>query len=188
MVGLQLFTVGWMLVECSASLVAAKQANSSALLAFGSDSFVELLSACIVLLQFWKRFPLREEIATRVAATLLFVLCGVIAVTSVLGLIGGMSADTSLLGIAITSAALLLMPVVAFLKRRKAIAIGNRALAADSVQSATCAYLAAVTLASLGLNAWLHVPWIDPVAALVAVPIIYVEGRKAWRGIPCGCH
>lgn len=184
---LQLFTVSWMLVECSVALVAAEQARSSVLFAFGSDSFVELLSACVVLLQFLPGFPLSERDATRSAAFLLFALCAVIAASALLALIQRIPADTSVMGIAITSCALLVMPLVALMKRRKARALNNRALAADAVQSATCAYLAAVTLCSLATNAVFHVSWIDPVAALLVVPIVFNEGRKAWKGQPCGC-
>ena len=63
----------------------------------------------------------------------------------------------------------------------------NRALAADAAQSATCAYLAAVTLAGLAAYAVWRVAWVDTAAALIAVPIIVVEGRRAWRGEGCGC-
>src|SRR5580693_9245288 len=71
---LQYVTIGWMLVECAASLVAAAQAHSVALLAFGSDSLIELLSASVVLLQFLPRFPLKKVHAERAAAVLLFLL------------------------------------------------------------------------------------------------------------------
>ena len=90
-------------------------------------------------------------------------------------------------GIAITVAALIAMPVLATLKRREARRSGNSALAADAVQSATCAYLAFITLAGLAVNAIFHLPWFDPVAALVAAPILVKEGRSAWRGQTCGC-
>jgi divalent metal cation (Fe/Co/Zn/Cd) transporter len=79
------------------------------------------------------------------------------------------------------------MPVLAALKRRQARRMENTALAADATQSATCAYLAAVTLAGLGIHAVWHLSWIDPVAALAAVPILLVEGRRTWRGESCGC-
>ena len=65
--------------------------------------------------------------------------------------------------------------------------VDTRALAADAVQSATCAYLAGLTLLGLVLNATLHIRWVDPLAALVAIPIIVVEARRALRGEACGC-
>jgi len=63
----------------------------------------------------------------------------------------------------------------------------DKALAADATQSATCAYLAAVTLAGLLIFAVWHIAWVDTVAALAAIPILVVEGRRAWRGEGCGC-
>ena len=96
-------------------------------------------------------------------------------------------AETSSLGIAITVLALIAMPVLAALKRQQARALDNRALAADAAQSATCAWLAAVTLAGLAVNALWHIVWVDSVAALLAVPIIIVEARRTWRGESCAC-
>ena len=65
---LQYVTIAWMLIECALSLIAAAQAHSVALLAFGSDSLIELLSASVVLLQFLPRFPLKKTHAERAAA------------------------------------------------------------------------------------------------------------------------
>jgi divalent metal cation (Fe/Co/Zn/Cd) transporter len=88
---------------------------------------------------------------------------------------------------AITVAALVAMPVLAYLKRREARRTNHVALAADAVQSATCAYLAFITLVGLAVNAAFHVAWIDSAAALLAVPILVSEGRSAWRGRTCAC-
>jgi divalent metal cation (Fe/Co/Zn/Cd) transporter len=182
---LQYITIAWMLVECTLSLTAAAQAHSVALLAFGSDSLIELLSASVVLLQFLPRMPLKKSHAERTAATLLFLLAGVVVVIALLAYRTPM--ETSCLGIGITAAALVAMPVLAWLKRRQARRENDRALAADAMQSATCAYLAAVTLLGLVLFAVWHVRWVDTVAALAAVPVLIVEGRRAWRGEGCGC-
>jgi divalent metal cation (Fe/Co/Zn/Cd) transporter len=182
---LQYITIAWMLVECSLSLIAAVQAHSVALLAFGSDSLIELLSASVVLLQFLPRFPLKPAHAERAAAVLLYLLAAAVVVIALLSYRNPV--ETSCLGIGITAAALVAMPLLAWLKRRHARAVNNRALAADAVQSATCAYLAAVTLAGLVIFALWHIRWVDTVAALAAVPVVIVEGRRAWRGEACGC-
>ena len=182
---LQWITLGWMTLECGGSLYAAARAHSVALAAFGSDSFVELLSAGVVLLQFLPRFTLKQTHAKKAAAILLFVLAGIVVCIAVLGF--RTKVETSPLGIAITALALVLMPLLAWLKRRQARALNNPALAADATQSATCAYLAAVTLAGLAINAVWHVAWVDSAAALAAVPVLIVEGRRTWRGDGCGC-
>ena len=182
---LQGITLAWMALECGASLWAAAKTNSIALLAFGSDSLVEMLSATVVLLQFLPRFPLKKAHADRAAAVLLFLLAAVVILIAWLGRARPM--ETSVVGIAVTALALIAMPVLAWMKRRQARRMNNRALAADATQSATCAYLAAVTLAGLAIYAIWQIRWVDTVAALATVPILIVEGRRTWCGENCGC-
>lgn len=182
---LQGITIAWMVLECCASLWAAARAHSVALLAFGSDSLIELLSAIVVLLQFLPRFPLRKSYADRTAAILLFFLAFAVVGIACLG--RGRPMEVSYIGIAVTALALIAMPVLAWMKRSQAQRINNRALAADATQSATCAWLAAVTLGGLAIYALWHIRWVDTFAALVSVPIILIEGRRAWRGEGCGC-
>lgn len=79
------------------------------------------------------------------------------------------------------------MPVLAWQKRKLALRTGNNALAADAVQSATCAYLALIALAGLALNAAFHLASADALAALAATPILILEGRRVLRGQGCGC-
>jgi divalent metal cation (Fe/Co/Zn/Cd) transporter len=184
---LQIITLAWMLAECLIALVAAWRAHSPLLLAFGADSFVELMSALVVLLQFVPRFTLSEARASRLAGIFLFLLGGVVTLASALALFRKVRPETSWMGIGIAIAALMVMPVLSSAKRKAGKATGNIALSADAVQSATCAYLAAITLAGLALNAMFHIRWIDPAAALAAVPILCVEGRKALKGESCGC-
>jgi len=177
-----------MLIECGVSVYGAVSAHSPALLAFGADSFVELLSATVVLLAIVPSFPLARDRAARLTGILLFVLAGVVALVTLLAFVSGVTAETSCSGIVITLAALVVMPVLAWAKRKTARLTNNRALAADAVQSATCAYLAAVTLAGLAINAIWHIHWVDSAAALFALPILVIEGRRAFRGESCGCY
>lgn len=184
---LQSITLVWMLIECAIALWAAARAHSSALLAFGSDSFVELLSASLVLFALAPGCRLSRRGIDLAAGLLLFLLAAVVALTSMLALAGRLQPAASPPGIAITAAALLVMPLLAWQKRTLARRTGNNALAADAVQSAACAYLAFITLAGLALNAALHRASADSVAALAAVPILILEGRRALRSQSCGC-
>lgn len=183
---LQGITLACMSIETAVSLYSARQAHSAALLAFGSDSLVEMLSSIFVLLSFTPEIPLNKERAERWAGILLFGLAGLVAFIAIHSLIYGVQPETSRLGIGITIAALIVMPLLAWGKRRAAYATNSRTLAADAVQSATCAYLAALTLAGLAINAAFHIHWIDSAAALAALPILFVEGRRAMRGETCG--
>ncbi len=184
---LQGVTLGWMLVELGVSAFAAVTAHSPAMLAFGSDSLVELLSATVVLLQWIPGMSISERQASRTAGVLLFVLAFVVAAGAVASLALRLRPETSYAGIGITIAALIAMPVLASLKRREARRSRNAALAADAVQSATCAYIALITLAGLAVNAVFHLAWFDSIAALAAIPVLIKEGRSAWQGHACGC-
>jgi len=186
-VWLQSVTLAWMLVELGVSIYAAVTARSPAMLAFGSDSLVELLSAIVVLLQWVPKIPISERKAHRVAAILLFVLAFVVGLIALGSLVLRLQPETSRAGIGITIAALIAMPVLATLKRREARQSKNAALAADAVQSATCAYIALITLAGLALNAAFHIPWFDSAAALLAIPILIKEGKSTWKGQGCAC-
>ena len=195
---LQSFTLLWMLTECAVSLWAAARAHSPALLAFGFDSLVELLSAVLVIFAAASHISrgvpgkpvsglLGRKAINRAAGTLLFALAAVVALTSVLALAGKLEPRPSPLGILITAAALCVMPLLAWQKRKLARATANNALAADAVQSAACAYLSLVALAGLLLNAAFHLASADSFAALAAVPVLIREGRRALRGQSCGC-
>lgn len=184
---LQSLTLVWMLVECAVSLISAVRAHSPVLFAFGIDSFVELLSAALVVLALASRFRVNRRGVNRISGILLFALAAIVAVTSIAALAGKLRPQSSPLGIVITAAALIAMPLLAWQKRKLARRTGNSALAADSVQSATCAYLALVTLAGLALNSAFGITQADSVAALAAIPILIVEARRAMRGHCCGC-
>jgi divalent metal cation (Fe/Co/Zn/Cd) transporter len=182
---LQGFTLVWMFVECAVSLFSAARSHSSALLAFGSDSLVELFSAALVILAIGPH--LSRKRTDYAAGSLLFVLAAIIAITSILSLAGKVHPEASSTGIAITAAALFVMPLLVWQKRKLALQTGNNALAADAVQSATCAYLALISLFGLALNAAFHISWADSLAALASIPILIYEGRRAMKGQSCGC-
>jgi uncharacterized membrane protein YfcA len=117
---LQGVTLAWMVVELGVSGYAAAAAHSPAMLAFSSDSFVELLSALVVLLQWVPKLKISERKTARIAAALLFCLSAVVAVTALATFVLRLQPETSLAGVSITLAALVVMTVLAWLKRRDA--------------------------------------------------------------------
>jgi divalent metal cation (Fe/Co/Zn/Cd) transporter len=185
----QTVTIAWMTVEAAVSLFASWRARSPALLAFGGDSAIELLSAVVVLWRFRvsDAHEDTERRAARVAGGLLFALAAFVAVTSIRSLLGYSEPKPTLLGIGILVAAAVVMPWLTKEKRRLSGATGSAALRADAAQSALCAYLSLIALAGLAINSIWHVKWADPVAALAVLPLIVWEGREAMRGKACGC-
>jgi len=184
---LQGITLAWMTVEFSVAAYAALTASSPALLAFGSDSLVELMSAVVVLMQWIPNISISERRAARTASVLLFILALVVVAAALSSLILGHRPESTRTGIAITTAALAAMPILAWMKGQEARRLGNAALAADATQSAACAYLALIALIGLSVNAVFHIAWFDAAAALAAVPILLKEGRSAWKGQTCKC-
>lgn len=188
---IQVFTIIWMSVEAAVSLVAAGRARSPALLAFGGDSVIELLSASVVFLRFQSESNQEkaERLASKVAGALLFTLSICVVLTSTLSLLGSHEPHPSFMGIAVLLGAAFIMPWLARKKRELAAIGSSAALRADAVESSLCGYLAWIALAGLALNAVWKKPWADPVAALVLVPIIVREGWVAIRQsrLSCDC-
>jgi divalent metal cation (Fe/Co/Zn/Cd) transporter len=182
---LQVLTMIWMSVEAIVSLVTAWASHSPALLGFGGDSLIELLSAGVV---FWRfRFTLGEARAARIAGGLLFALAGFVVLTSILNFIGYREADRSLVGIGILIAAAVMMPWLANWKRKLAVVTSSAALKADAAESALCGYMAWIALAGLVVNAIWNKPWADPVAALALTPLILREAWEAAHSPKLGC-
>jgi divalent metal cation (Fe/Co/Zn/Cd) transporter len=186
---IQTVTIVWMTVEAAVSLAAAWIACSPALLAFGGDSAIELLSAIVVLWRFRAHADQEqsEKRAARIAGVLLFILAAYVVMVSALTLLGYSEPKTTYVGVAVLVAAAAIMPWLAKEKRKLSALTGSAALRADAAESALCSYLALVALAGLGINAIWHLRWADPIAALVIVPLILWEGREAMRGRACGC-
>ena len=181
---IQTLTLLWMSAEVAASLGAAWKAHSPALLAFGGDSAIELISAAIVRRRF--RVQVRQEQAesraARIAGILLLALGAYVVVVSALTLLGHAEPKPSYLGIAVLIVAAVFMPWFAKEKQRLSAITGSAALRADAAESALCGYLSLIALVGLALNAMWHMAWADPAAALCLVPFIVREGWEAVQG------
>ena len=108
----------------------------------------------------------RERRALRLIAVTFFLLAAYVLAEAVRHLLVRAEPEQSVLGIAITAAALVVMPLLAWGKRRIGQQIGSATLLADATESAYCALLAAAALTGLLLNAAVGWWWADPVASL----------------------
>jgi divalent metal cation (Fe/Co/Zn/Cd) transporter len=187
---LQAFTVAWMSLEAVVSLGAAWASRSPALLAFGGDSAIELLSAAVVYWRFRSKSDTSriEERAARIAGGLLLTLAAYVVLASVLALLGHGEAQPSLVGIVLLVGAAGVMPYLASQKRKLATVTSSASLRADAVESSLCGYLAWIALAGLAVNATWRKSWADPVAALLLTPLILREGSEAIRASRLGCR
>src|SRR5208282_64096 len=186
---IQTITIAWMSTEAVVSLSAAWMAHSPALLAFGGDSAIELLSAVVVYWRFRSKGSEErtEKLAARITGGLLFALAGYVALVAAGALLGHREVRPSFLGIAVLSVAAVVMPLLAQQKRRLSAATSSAALRADAAESALCGYLSIIALAGLVANAFWGITWADPVAARCLIPLVAREGWQALKGRPCDC-
>ena len=187
---LEYLTLAWNSLEAIVALVAGIIAGSISLVGFGLDSLVEMISGAALL---WRmnvdaaihHREHNEQIALRIVGACFLVLAAYIAFQSLRDLWQRTAPHPSLAGIVLACAALLVMPLLARAKRKVGSGLRSAAMHADATQSSLCAYLSAILLAGLLLNALFGWWWADPVAALIMVPIIAREGLEALQGNAC---
>ena len=189
---LEWLTIIWMMVETAVAIGAGLAAHSLLLFAFGIDSVIEIVSACVLI---WRlSVELRrgrafseaaERSASRIAGALLFALALYVIAGAAWGLWRHQGAEFSTPGLILTVAAIPIMYVLSRQKLAVAQQLGSRALRADAMESITCGWLSFVVViglvAQLASGAW----WVDSAASLAIVYFVIEEGREAWNGGEC---
>ena len=187
---LECFTIAWNAMEGLVAVIAGVIAGSISLVGFGIDSFIEVTSGSVLL---WRmsvdaevqRRELNERRALRTVGVCFLLLTAYIAYESVLDLWSRRAPEHSIPGIVLACASLVVMPLLSSAKRKVGRALGSAAMHADAKQTEFCAYLSAILLVGLLLNAFVGLWWADPVAALIMVPIIAKEGIEGLQGKAC---
>ena len=179
-------SVAYNVVEAVVAIGSGRLAGSTALVGFGLDSTVEVMSGLVILWQFGHAVPEeREHRARRLIAVSFFALAAYVSVESVRTVVAREQPDTSVVGIALAALSLIVMPLLSRWQRRTGRELGSGAVVADGTQTLLCTYLSAVLLVGLLAAALLGWWWLDPVAALVIAGVAVREGRSSWRGDAC---
>lgn len=187
---LEYFTIAWNSLEGIVAIVAGVIAGSVSLVGFGVDSAIEVTSGVSLL---WRMSadadPDRRErielVSLRIVGVCFLALAAYVAYEAVSDLLHREAPQRSLVGIALAVASLMIMPLLARAKRHVGSKLRSAAMSADAQQTQFCAYLSAILLLGLVLNALFGLWWADPVAALVMTPIIAREGIESLRGEKC---
>jgi divalent metal cation (Fe/Co/Zn/Cd) transporter len=190
---LEWLTIAWNSLEALVSLAAGLLAGSVSLVGFGFDSLIELVSGAALL---WRmsadadreRREQVERTSLRIVGGCFLALAAYLVVDSAKTFLLHAAPERSPVGIAITAAAVVVMPLLARAKRNVATQLGSAAMRADSKQSEFCMWLSAIVLTGLVLNAAFGMWWADPAAALVMVPIIAREGVEGLKAKACPCQ
>lgn len=187
---LEYFTIVWNSVEGLIAVLMGTSAGSLSLMAFGIDSFIEVISGSILL---WRIVgdadrsgrEAREKLALRLVGLCFLALGLYVGIDAILTLAGRKAPQHSIPGIILAIISLFVMPVLARAKRRVGAQMESAAMEADATQTQFCVYLSAIMLAGLILNAAFGIWWADPAAALCMVPFIAREGVESLRGKAC---
>jgi divalent metal cation (Fe/Co/Zn/Cd) transporter len=184
-IALQSAIIAYNVAEGVISVIAGLLAGSVVLVGFGLDSAIEVSAAIVVLFHLSRSGDevqphWESRVAGFVGVTLLLV-AAYVAGRSIYALATESRPSESLLGIAITAASLVIMPLVSMLQRRYALKINSGALLADSRETLVCTYLSAAALLGLTANAAFGWWWADPAAGLVLVYFISREGWEIYR-------
>lgn len=189
---LSYFTVSYNLFEGLVSVFAGLSSGSISLVGFGLDSFVESLSGGVMIWRFSPRNKLSEEReekierqAEKFVGVTFFALAAYVLYESVKNLIIHEVPEISILGFAITTLSLIIMPALYLAKYKTGEKLQSKSLIADSKETLACFYLSAAVLIGLVFNAWLGWWWADPAVGLLIVYFLIKEGREAWNG---GCE
>ncbi len=177
------FTITYNVIEAIVAITAGMLASSAALIGFGLDPVVEVLSAVAIAWQFTRKDPERWEKATvRAIGLAFFALAAYVSIDAILSLISQEGPEHSPLGIGITALSLLVMPLLASFEIRTGRELGSKSVLADARQLMLCVYLSGAVFIGLILNSLFGWWWADSVAALIVAALAIREGIEAWRG------
>ncbi|AEW95092.1 hypothetical protein SCATT_27210 [Streptantibioticus cattleyicolor NRRL 8057 = DSM 46488] len=179
-----------MAAEGMIAVTATVLAGSVALLGFGLDSVIEGLASVIIVWRFSGTRTLSETAearAQKAVAVTFFLLAPYIAYDAISTLASGEKPSTSWLGIGLSVASLIVMPLLGQAKRRLGKVLDSGATSGEGTQNLLCAYLAAAVLVGLLANTLFGLWWLDPVVGLLVAALAVREGMEAWRGEECGC-
>ncbi len=185
---LQTFNVFYDSIEVIVSLIAGFSSGSSALIGWGLDSTVEVVSGGTL---WWRlngeikgisdqKVKSREKITLYVIAASFLIVSIFIVTDSTKQFIEQESPEWSTLGLIILLISLIINPILIWYKYKYGKKLDNQELIADSKDTFVCLYQTVVVLGGLLAVHYLDWWWADPVAALLIVPYALYESREAY--------
>ncbi len=182
-------SLGWMTVEGVVGLIAGLDASALSVIVWAASSFVEGLASMIVIWRFSGSRTMSEHserTAQRLVAGSFLLLVPFFIYEAIRRLVDGGDASQSVLGIAVTASAIVLMPALGQAKLRLGRTLGSRATSGEGVQNLMCALQATAALIAL-IAAGAGLGIVDPIAALIVAAIAARESVALWRGEEDDC-
>lgn len=187
-------TAAYNVLEGVIAVVSGVQSGSLTLIAFGADSYLEVLAAGAVL---WRLTFEDEEAgeraeghAIRIIGWTFLVLAAAVVFQAIVTLAQRDGAEESTPGLVLLATSVVVMPLLSLAKLRVAARARLGALAAEARETSACSYLSLTALAGLVAVTLFGWWWLDAVTALLLVPWLVREGLEGVRGEACfeGLH
>jgi divalent metal cation (Fe/Co/Zn/Cd) transporter len=183
---LQYLTIVWNVGEAFLTIGLGIAAASLALIAFGTDSIIELFASGVVVWHLRRGDDGMTGRALRLLGSSFAVLALVLGSAAIRDLATGRVADASPWGIAYLGATALVMTGLGIAKRKAGKELGSPPLSREGDLTLLDGALAFGTLVGLSLNALAGWWWADPAAALLVAVVAVNEAREAFE--EAGAH
>jgi divalent metal cation (Fe/Co/Zn/Cd) transporter len=184
---IEYFSSAWITAEVLGSIGVGLIAGSFALLAFGGDSLIKLISGLAVLGGL-RRDSSRvgdviDKRTEQFTSLLLFALIPVIGVGAVYSYITGLKPEGSPLGIVIAIGALIVMPSLYIQKKRIRRETRSLSLSMDAIESITCIFMATALLGGLLAEYFLGFWWADYLATGIILAFVAREAVESYHAL-----
>jgi divalent metal cation (Fe/Co/Zn/Cd) transporter len=182
------FTIAYNVVEGAIAITSGIGAGLVSLIGFGVDSGIESAVAILVSLRLASRLKrgegdeVKERRALKLISLSFFALAAYVVFEGIRDLVAGERPDTSIVGLVLLTASIIVMPVLAGMKRKVGLRLRDNLILADAAETRICTLLSISTLLALGLFAITGAPWWDAAGGFVIALFAINEGREAWHG------
>ncbi|MCF8230677.1 MAG: cation transporter [Bacteroidales bacterium] len=185
---LSFITIGYNVIEGVISIWFGMEDATLALLGFGVDSFVEVISGFgIAHMIFRMRYTkveahdTFERQALRITGFSFYLLTAGLVAGAVINIFQNNHPETTMVGVIISSISILTMWWLMTAKKRVGNKLNSDAITADANCTKTCFYLSILLLASSGLYEIFQIGWIDAAGSLGIAWFAFSEGRESFQ-------
>ena len=172
------FTIAYNLAEGCFAIFFGIDQNSTTLLSFGLDSFIEIFASTVALLGLSKLKILSEERAEKLIAYSFLILIAFIVFKSTYDIINVNKPESSYYGVILAFVSILIEGPLGYKKLKLGRELNNSVIIAEAKETLFCLNLSILVILGVGLNFLFGLWYIDPIAAIFMIPWLYKEYKE----------
>ena len=172
------FTICYNLLEGVFALYFGVESNSTTLLSFGLDSFIEIFASIIAIWGISSTNKKVHDRAEKLIAYSFLVLIVFILAKSALDFLNTNKPEVSIYGIIIACVSIFVEGPLGYRKLKLGKELNNKVIIAEAKETLFCLNLSVLVLVGVGVNYFFGLWYFDPVAALFMIPWLFKEFRE----------